>query len=367
MTIIMLLMKAKKILFAAGIAAFMAYFFCAARPIPLETILVPLWVNSLESGTPVILDSASNNGGLLPFSLGGRFGYISPDGDLSVNHLKKANVSLSEDRWAEYEAEPERITINGADGETLVVIENPRGYPFFLDGRTFLINSEQNAISEIGNDGEISWTYEFAGPITCVDCAAGLVLAGTLEGVACVLDGSGKQIFSFEPGGSRYSVIAGCAISRDGLRLGIISGIDDQRFLLLEKFGASPSDYKVIYHEFLDDGFRRPVHISFIEDDRCIAFECCGGMGFYDISSRQIGRVELNGELCAFDQSGGNGLVFAIVSYSEDLKKLVGVRLPGTVIMEAPFRSDEVFLGRMDSRLVMGGGQTLISFDLEKR
>ena len=360
-------MKLKKILYTAGIAAFMAYFFCAARPIPPETILVPQWLNSLETGTPVYFGSAEDKSGLLPFSLGGRFGYISSDGGLSVNQFKKANISLSEDRWAEYEEEPERITVNGADGEKLAVIENPRGYPFFLDGRTFIINSEQNAISEIDGEGGVSWTYEFAGPLTCVDSAAGLVLAGTLEGVACVLDSGGKQIFSFEPGGSRFSVIAGCAISRDGSRIGIISGIDEQRFLLLEKFGASPSDYKVIYHEFLNKGFHRPVHICFIEDDHCVAFERSGGLGFYNIGSRQMGRVELNGELCAIDQSGGEGLVFVIVSYADNLKKLVGIRLPGAVFMEAPFRSDDVFLGRLDTRLFMGGGQNLISFDLEKR
>jgi len=378
----------KKIGFVAGTALFAVYFFMAARPIPLETVLIPVWLNSVEAGAPAYLggapaeageeDAASSGGALadgapsgppqrIPFSLGRRFGYVSRDGVLSVNQIKKANVSLSQERWAEYEAEPDRVAIYGSGGEQVAVIENPRGYPFFLDGRTFLISSEQSAISAIDASGAVSWTYEFAGPLTWVDSAAGLLLAGSLDGVASLLDSGGRRVFSFEPGGSQYSIILGCAISRDGSRLALISGVDDQRFLVLERFGPGAGDYKVVYHEFLGDGFRRPVYVSFIEDDRWIVFERAGGLGFYEIISRKSGKVELDGEVDAVDHSGGKGVVFAVISRSEGIKELVGIRLPGRVIIESPFKSEEVFLGRMDSRLIVGGGQTLASFDLEKR
>jgi len=366
----------KKIWLAAGIALFIVYFFCAARPIPLETVLVPRWLNSLDYGQPIPLgDSPAQEGdaeqqvegGLIPFELGSRFGYFDRDGNFSINQAKRANVALSPDRWAEYDAEPERITINGTDGEAVAVIENPRGYPFFLDGRIFLINSEQNAICELDDSGAVVWAYEFASPLTCVDAAAGLVLAGSLDGVVGVLDNKGRQVFSFEPGGSRYSIILGCAMSRDGSKLALISGIDQQRFLLLERFGASASDYKVVYHEFLDGDFRRPVYVSFVEDDRWIVFERAGGLGMFEMGSWQSGKVELNGEISAIDYSGGQDLVFAVVSRSPGLKELVGIRFSGRLVLEAPFKSEEVFLGRSDSRLFVGGKQALVSFDLEKR
>jgi hypothetical protein len=373
----------KQIGLIAGVVLFITYFLGAARPVPLETVLVPRWLNSLEFGNPMVLSGgvapASTSSAVLnppqrmPFSLGDRFGYVSRDGYLSVNQIKKANVSLSPEFWAEYEAEPTRITINGNDGETVTVIEDPRGYPFFLDERIFLISSGQTAISAINvssassKDGATAWTYEFAAPLTCVDSAAGMVLAGSLDGTIGLLDSKGKQIFSFEPGGSRYSVILGCAISRDGSRLALISGVDDQRFLILEHFGSSEGDYKVVYHEFLGVGFRRPVYITFAENDRWVVFEREGGLGFYEISSRKSEKVELDGEICAVDHSGGKGMVFAVISYSETQKKLMGIRLPGKVVIESPFVSKEAFLGRMDSRLIAGGGQTLASFDLEKR
>jgi hypothetical protein len=366
----------KKIWLASGIVLFAAYFFCAARPIPLETVLEPRWLNSLEFGQPVVLgDSPAEPGGgeqpgeagLVPFELGDRFGYFHREGRFVINRTKRANISLSLERWAEYEAEPERVAINDASGEAVFIIENPRGYPFFLDGRTFLVNSEQNAISEVDSSGSPAWTYEFASPLTCVDAASGLVLAGSLDGVVGVLDSTGKQMFSFEPGGSRYSIILGCAISRDGSKLALVSGIDNQRFLLLERFGASVNDYKVVYHEFLDGDFRRPVHISFIDEDRWIVFERHGGLGLFELGSWQSGKVELNGDLCAIDQADSQGLLFAVVARSPGLKELIGIRLPGRLVMEAPFRSEEVFLGRYGSRLFVGGKQALVAFDLEKR
>jgi len=200
-----------------------------------------------------------------------------------------------------------------------------------------------------------------------VDAAAGLLLAGSLDGVIVVIDSSGRKVFSFEPGGSRYPVVLGCALSRDGSGLALISGIDNQRFLFLEHFGASSGDYKVVYHEFLSGSFRRPVFISFIENDRWVLFERIGGLGFYEAGSRRTTKVGLDGEISMIDQSGGQGLVFTIISKSENRKELVGIMLPDRVMVAAPFKSDDVFLSRADSRLLIGGGRTLISFELEKK
>ena len=101
-------MKAdKKIGFIAGIVLFAVYFFLAARPVPLESVLIPCWLNSIETGTPAYLggvavgeEGAAGIPQRIPFNLGNRFGYVSRDGILSVNQIKKANVWLSRERWA---------------------------------------------------------------------------------------------------------------------------------------------------------------------------------------------------------------------------------------------------------------------------
>jgi hypothetical protein len=366
----------RKIWIGAGIALFLIYVFASARPIPEEIIIKPRWLSSLESNYPVILEQGENGGPkpAIPFTLGGRFGYVDSHGYFPVNQAAAGsqapgdNLSFSENYWAQYGAKPEFLEIMNSEGRLVMRIENSRGYPLFLDDKIFILGYEQNSLSALDENGNILWTYDFAAPLTCIDAAAGFVLAGSLDGAIEVLDSGGKRIFFFEPGGSRLSVVTGCAMSRDASRLGIVSGIDDQRFLLLERFGdTSPGEYKVVYHEFLDDGFRRPVYIYFIDGDSRIIFERSEGLGVYSIDARSSVKIPLEGDIAALEHKGSGGFLFVITSQSSLEKKLVAIRLPGTIELQAPFKSDTVFLEREGSRLYVGGGMTLASFELEKR
>jgi hypothetical protein len=355
-----------------GVVIFVVYFFLAARPIPVETVLVPQWLSSTESNYPFYLNDASapedvaagEDGAMLPFRLGNRFGYIDAYGRFSVNRERRAVLSISEDYWAEYEAVPREIAIRDPRNKQAAVVPGGRGYPLFLDGRFFLINAEQNSLEALDASGDSLWTYDFAAPITDLDAGSGLVLAGLLDGTIELLDRNGRRVFFFEPGGSRLSVICACRISRDGTKIAIVSGYDDQRFLFLEQLGDS---YKVGYHEFISDGFRRVVHLAFIDQDRRVVFEREGGIGIYDIDSRTNVKIDLDGRVNSLDGSGEDGLLFVITSQSERRKALVGIRLPGEIIVEAPFRSGAAFLRRKEDRLYVGGGGTLASFRLERK
>jgi hypothetical protein len=340
---------------------FILYVFIAVQPIPVETILTPQWLRSLESDYPDFEDP----GDLIPFELGRRFGYVGTQGHFTLNRLKQGYVSLSKDIWAEYQALPESIDIRNPQNDQIITIKNSRGYPIFLDNRIFIINHEQTSLSLADKSGTIQWTHDFSSPLTYMDAAADLILTGSLDGTVELLDNSGRLIFPpYEPGGSRYSVILGCRISRDGSRLAIVSGIDPQRFLLLERSGGS---YKVIYHEFLLEGFRREVHLAFIDNDRRIVFERKGGLGIYTIQTRNSLYLPLEGDIYAIDGSGDDGLLFVITAEPDLQKNLVVVRLPGTKIIEAPFTSQTAFLGRQGSQIFIGGGATMISFALDKK
>lgn len=350
----------KKYWFILGFFFFGVYFFLAARPIPVETILTRRWISSLESTYPDSEETAL----LLPFKLGNRFGYVDSEGRYTINQVKKGYVALSEEYWTEYEAVPKTIEVLDPRNNSRLTIENGQGYPLFLDKRIFLVKEEQNSVAELDTSGAVLWTYDFTAPITCIDAAAGLVAVGSLDGAVELLDNTGKRIFFFEPGASRLSVILGCRISGNGSHLAVVSGIDDQRFLVLERFGDS---YKVIYHEFLEDGFRRNVHLAFIDRDRRILFEREGGLGIYEINARNSLKLSLQGEIAAVDESGGDNLLFLVLAQGERQKRLVAVRFPETVIINAPFQSGDVFFKRRNSQLYIGGGMTLASFALDKR
>jgi hypothetical protein len=299
--------------------------------------------------------------------------------------VKTSDIYLSQNMWTEYGVEPSTILINNILDGTVVTVENARGYPILLDNRIFILGSDQNSLSEINSNGNVIWTYEFGAPLTSIDAAAGLVLTGSLDGVIEVFNSEGERIFYFEPSGSRYSVILGTSLSRNGSHIGVISGIDSQRFLLFERFGNTGGDYKVIHHEFLDTGFRRPVRILFIDNDQRIVYERENGIGCYNIKSRRGMYIPLDGEIAAIDEIGDRGYFFLITSHPNRLKKLVGIKFPpdrlfglsrtsalDAIFLRASFKSDDVFLGRTQgvgsgSNLVIGGGTTLISFNLEEK
>ena len=369
---------------------FIIYILLAPQPIPEETVLSPRWITSLELSYPINLgdSSAEDTEEFLPFILGDRFGYVGDDGNFTINRIRNAYISLSENYWAEYETLPSSIQIMNPLNQPVLAIENPKGYPLFIDNRIFIIGSEQNSIIALGADGEELWTFDFPAPITCIDAANGYVLAGTLDGVLILLNSAGVPVFTpFEPGGSRLSVILGCAISQDASRLALIAGIDNQRFLLLERTGNT---YRVVYHEFLSTGFRRPVHISFVDNDTEIVFEREGGLGIYTINSRASVNISLDGEIVTMDYSGKDRFLFLITSVSSiDLnkidpnkidpnemdpnetdsneKRLITIRFPGQVVTQAPFKSDNVFLARRDNKLYIGGDLAMASFELERR
>jgi len=357
----------KKWLYTLGISAFVIYIFAAPRSIPVETVLMPRWITSLESNYPVsfqdILPDEKET--LLPFTLGNRFGYLSDDGKFAINQIRDGYISISERSWAEYEALPSSIKVMDPYDEEIFIVENPKGYPLFLDNRNFIVGSEQNSITALSPAGEELWTHDFPALLTCVDAAGGYLLAGTLDGAVELLDFAGNMVFTpFEPGGSRYSVILGCAISQDASRLALISGVEKQRFLLLEHSGDT---YKVAYHEFLSDGFRRPVHVKFINNDAEIAFEREEGLGLYTIGSRTSTKVNLNGEIMVLDDSGEGGFLFLITSQGQNEKRLIAIRYPGLIVNDAPFKSRNAFLARRWNRIYIGGDLLMASFELEKK
>ena len=387
--------------YLAGLAVCVIYIFIAPRHIPIETVLMPRWITSLESNYPEGIPGRNSEGNqdgpgrslpvrlgdfsdgearwFLPFTLGNRFGYLRDDGKFTINQIRSGFVSMSESAWAEYDAIPSSILVMNPLNENVLSIENPKGYPLFLDKRIFIVGNEQNYITALDPEGNELWTYDYPAPITCVAASQGYLLAGTLDGTVVLLDSSGIPVFTpFEPGGSRLSVILGCAISSDASRLAIISGIDKQRFLLLEHAGLEPRSgrtaggvagdtYRVVYHEFLTDGFRRPVRVGFADSDTKIIYEREGGLGIYSINSRVGTSVNLEGEIVALDNSGGDGFLFVITTQGTRGKSFIAIRYPGLIVNEAHYRSENVFFARRGKQLYLGGDSLLASFELEKR
>jgi len=175
-------------------AAFIIYTFIAAGPIPPETVMSPQWFVSLETAEAGDTGEAE----LIPFELGDRFGYLDAAGRFSINRLRTGYLSLSASYWAEYTALPEVLELRDPRDRSVISIEGGRGYPLFLDGQIYLLGEEQNSLSLADEEGKLRWTHDFAAPLTSIDAAAGLILAGSLDGTLELLDTEGRRLFFFE-------------------------------------------------------------------------------------------------------------------------------------------------------------------------
>jgi hypothetical protein len=243
-----------------------------------------------------------------------------------------------------------------------MTIEAPLGYPVFLDGRICLIGSGQNSISALDENGNPLWTYFSRSPLTGIDAAGKLILASSLDGTMEIIGEDGSLVYSFEPGGSRIPCIYGSAISPDGAKIALVSGLDEQRFLFLERSGDS---YRVAYHENLGQGFRRPVQLAFIDSGNRVAFEREGGLGIFDTGKRTSVTIPLSGKIHAIDDEGEENFLFVITGDGSE-KKLVALRYPDRIFLEAPFKSESPFLARRKNELFIGSGDRIMALALRK-
>ncbi|MDR1430395.1 MAG: WD40 repeat domain-containing protein [Spirochaetaceae bacterium] len=348
---------------ALGLFLFLAYVFMAAQPVPLELLVKARWISSLESRGDEAAEAIPPAGSgqyLIPFRLGQRFGYVDSAGRFTVNRIQEAYISLSPGAWTEYQALPETLEIKNPRNETIKTIASPSGYPVFLDGLCYLAGGDQSSLTALDENGDSTWTYFFEAPLTSIDAASGLILAGLLDGTIELISGKGETLYTFDPGGSRIPCIFNCAIAEDGSKIALISGLDEQRFLFLERSGDT---YRVAYHENLGEGYRRPVQLRFIDSGRRVAFERPGGLGIFDTVKRESVTLALGGDIYAIDNEGG-GDFFFVITGDENKKNLVAVQYPDRIFIEAPFKSNAAFFARRGDQLYIGGGQSLIAFDL---
>ena len=341
---------------------FVFYALFAARPVPKETVLSSRWLLSLDTSYPASAEEAKKQRSLFPFQLGKRFGYVSPEGVFTIQREKKEYALLSPARWAEFSGESESIAIKNPLDETEFTLQSPLGYPFFLDKKIFLMHREQNTISRLDDAGNPLWKYDFAAPLTCVDASSEILVAGLLDGTIEIIGGDGRRLDVSKPSGSRLAAIYGCAVSQSGGKIAVISGRDDQRFLLIESVGGI---WRITYHEFLGDGFNRPVRVKFIDGERFVAFEREGGVGVYDTARRVSAAAAVGGRILSIDSDGSNGLLFVLAAAKEDEKKIVVLDSDARILICAPFQSADGFLDRRGDELYLGGGNVLAAFSIE--
>ena len=297
----------------------------------------------------------------IPFFGATHFGYVDEDGTLLLCKEQGDRLSIAPFAWSRYNAHAKEAEIIHTDTLQSTKSALP-GYPWLADDRMWILAPEQQAISLLNEDGGEAWTYHFDAPITSLDAANGILLAGLLNGTIHTLDREGTVIFSFTPGASRVEVIYGAALSPNARYMGIISGLDRQRALLLERAGNS---WKVIWHRYTDTAFRRPVQLHFLNGGRQLLHEDAGGISIVDSARRKSQYIPLSGTLLSLTDANDDALIFVLTGIDQNTRELTGIKNGESIFYQSRWSSDNSYLARQGQHLVLGGTHSLAGILLE--
>ncbi len=341
---------------------FIAYLFIASTPIKKELCLSPLWTLSTQK-PPTPSEPAAASEILYPFLSLDSFGYFSPDGNIVLAQDRDDSLRLSPNFWSKDDAVTGRSEFFNPLGDRLFVSSEP-GESFFDDNRIFILSPNQNSVSAFNKSGELLWRRDFPAPITALDAASGLFLAGLLNGAIELIDSSGKALFKFTPGGSRVGVIYAARLCSGGSGIALVSGIDPQRFLYLEGEGEA---YKVVHHEYLPGELRRPVKTAVPASGSVVVYERTDGLGFFKVSDRKTNTAQLaGGVLIEIEESSSDDSLFALIERTGK-RFLIGLRYDSTLSMEAAHDEAISILTRSNNQLFLSGSNAVMAFELLER
>ena len=258
--------------FLAGAVFSVLYFFLFPRGAGREPVLLP------ESLTPMDSTSVTSSsvGPTRAVVAQGRAGYF--DSNHSLTAFYAADRIAANDEWLALPGE-DGVEIIEPDGRLRVRIPLS-GTPLIRRDSLYLYHEEAGRLTQVApQDGRVLWTQNFLSPLTVLDAAQERTFVGLLDGRAFVFGSSGDLLLEYRPGGSRIEAIYGGAFSDDGKSLALISGLDPQRFVLLEE---RKNGYRPVTHHDTGTDFRRGVPVGFVAGGGRILYEGNGSVTAVD-------------------------------------------------------------------------------------
>jgi hypothetical protein len=293
------------------------------------------------------------------FKAGRWFGYVRPDGKLLYAGETLYGVALSDTGFVNYPKVAENFVFQDPEGRFRFGIRS-FGYPILDEQgeRLYSISTGLNELSRLDRDGEPLWSEGFFAPITSLALHQEECVVGLLDGTLKLIDRQGRILQEFAAEGSRVPVILGCALSPDGHRLAVVSGIDPQRLSLLARRGGPFSVEQALE---LGSDFRRGVFVRFSADGRFLASEAAEGLALLDLGRGRPGRLSLPGRLLALDSSASG--IWAVGARAGEGSQLQLLRPLASVLYSRELAAGQLFLRFVGDSLIIGLPATLLRVD----
>lgn len=321
------------------------YILLAFQTLSTEFHLTPEWTIDIASA-----EATNTTEELIPFRLGQNIGYFTETGVVAAHIPYPFKATISDKFYATYGTDSSSVDFYSATGEMAGTID-AAGYPFFDSSRIFIMLPGGNAFAKCSDNGALEWKFESYAPITAFSSSENGTVVGLADGAVISFDNDGRQTQNFSPDGSGVPVILGAAISQDGKTLALVSGQNQQRFVVVQKNDDGPS--KVIFHEYLEKDFNSQVYVKFDGDGKTIYYNYNGGLGIVNLEKLTSKHVPLDGRIIQIEAIGDSWLN-AVLSKKNGTYTVTVIEPEDHPIAQFSFDSECAFIQTKGDKLFVG-------------
>ncbi len=362
-------MTRRKLLFLATLIIVLGYLFFFSPTVGKDIVFNPIWYRDFSntpSGLQIEITQAEKlqqQKKVFAFKSGNLFGYITKEGEPLFVDRSFFQTAISDTKFVNTSNIPMNLVVRDYVGNIDFSVDIA-GYPVLEENRLIVFSPMRNRISEYDDNGNRLWSREYIAPATCVEYSSEYILLGFLNGVISLLDREGKELFQFAPTGSSASrVVYGCTMDPDADTLILITGLDPQRIILLEK---KDNTYKPVFTEILESSFRRTVNMHYSLQQQAVYFEGADGISILSLKSRTITKITAEGRFTSLVESPLLGLTFINMDTEKGSRIHVYRTRTGTGVMSFAFpRTTNTRI--IENSLFFGFDEQLLRLDIQHR
>ena len=352
--------KKRILLFVFPIALLIALFILPEN-LQKENFFQKDWYVPLNEIKPFVPDEQKVNAEvLIPFVTASRIGYIDKAGTLLMN-LERMNGSIiSINEWAVWNSVNDEKIIKKLDGTAIKISANE--VPFFHGNRIFSASADALVLTEYSKEGKVLWSYMLPCHVSAFSANDSLVACGLVNGDIVILDNKGNEISYTKIGGSRIEVILGLAVSISGYYVAAITGIDQQRLIILER---GQKNYRIIKHKYLTSSFRSQVHIYITSDESYVFYKDMSGIGVFGIKQNENKLLPIPADTFAVYEGSGSLGVCLVADFMHERTVYI-MNKPNVIVGKIKLPDKNTFFALKDSTLLFDDGSGIAAIFFKK-
>jgi hypothetical protein len=259
----------------------------AFSSIGLEASLEPLRPVEVGSDLTRLQLSYKTETENIPFMSASKAGYFTDEGAIDLVLNRTEELVISKNFWVYKDQNNDALVLHNIRSGARHSL-NVGGFPFLIEDQLFIIRPDQQAISSVDNFGKVLWTIEFGSIITSADVNESYSAWGTLRGTIRIIARDGASIAEIRPDAfgldARHSCIYSVALSKDGLRLAVLYGLDPQYVAIFSNLrGVWTLDHK----ERMEGSIRKSAAAAFSGDSRFFVMQTSQGLMTYSLQEKE--------------------------------------------------------------------------------